>query len=201
MYKKIIKPVIDFIVSLVILIIASPILILLTIIVSLSNKGNPFFIQKRPGLKGKSIHIIKFKTMTDNVDNSGKLLPDSQRITKIGKFLRKTSIDELPQFINVLIGDMSIIGPRPLLFEYIPLYSDDQLRRHDVRPGITGWAQVNGRNAISWTKKFSYDTYYVDNISFALDLKILFLTIKKVLSNQDTEFLIDEGNRRFNGNN
>lgn len=201
MYKNFIKILFDFFASIVILIITSPLFLILILIISVSNKGTPFFIQKRPGKKGKSINIIKFKTMTNEVDSRGKLLPDSQRLTKIGKFLRKTSIDELPQFINVLLGDMSIIGPRPLLFEYIPLYSEEQLRRHDVRPGITGWAQVNGRNAISWTKKFSYDTWYVDNISFALDIKILFLTIKKVLASQDTEFAIEEGNRRFNGNN
>lgn len=201
MYINFIKPIFDFCASLVILIITSPIILLLALVMSIFNKGNPFFIQKRPGKKGNSINIIKFKTMTNKIDDNGKLLPDSQRLTRIGKFLRKTSLDELPQFVNVLIGDMSLVGPRPLLFDYIPLYSEEQSRRHDVRPGITGWAQVNGRNAISWTKKFSYDIWYVDNVSFSLDMKILLLTIKKVLSNKNTEFSLDEGNRRFNGNN
>jgi len=162
---------------------------------------NPFYTQKRPGKNQKEFHILKFKSMTNNKDENGDLLPDSKRITSFGKIIRRTSLDELPQLINVLKGEMSIIGPRPLLFEYIPMYKLNQIRRHEVRPGITGWAQVNGRNAISWTKKFEFDVWYVDNMSFALDVKILFLTIKKVLNRKDTEFDKVEGERRFNGYN
>jgi lipopolysaccharide/colanic/teichoic acid biosynthesis glycosyltransferase len=147
-----------------------------------ANKGaGAFFFQERPGKNGKIFKVIKYKTMTDERDASGKLLPDAERLTKVGKFVRSTSIDELPQLINVLKGDMALIGPRPLLVQYLPLYSKEQARRHEVRPGITGWAQVNGRNTLSWTEKFKHDVWYVDHYSFLLDLKIIFLTIKKVL--------------------
>lgn len=151
-----------------------------------ANKGTGiFFLQERPGKNGKIFKVVKFKTMTDERDEKGKLLPDAKRLTKVGRFVRSTSIDELPQLLNVLKGDMSLIGPRPLLVKYLPLYSSEQARRHEVRPGITGWAQVNGRNNIPWNKKFEYDVYYVDHLSFSLDCKILFQTLKKVLARKD----------------
>jgi len=182
MYKHFFKRLIDFSLSLLALLIIWPFLLLIMIWLHFANKGSgAFFFQERPGLNNKIFKVIKFKTMTDERDSEGKLLPDDVRLTKIGKFVRSTSIDELPQLINVLKGDMALIGPRPLLVQYLPLYSQKQVRRHEVRPGITGWAQVNGRNAISWTKKFDLDVWYVDHCSFMLDLKIIFLTIKKVL--------------------
>lgn len=181
MYKNCLKRVIDFLLSLTALIILSPILLIVTLCLMVANKGaGAFFFQERPGLKAKVFKVIKFKSMTDVRDADGKLLPDKDRLTKVGKFVRSTSIDELPQLINVLKGDMALIGPRPLRVHYLPLYSEEQMRRHDVRPGITGWAQVHGRNAISWTQKFQYDVWYVDHVSFLLDVKIIFLTIKKV---------------------
>ena len=182
MYKHFFKRFFDFILSLSALLIASPILLVVTIWLHFANKGaGAFFFQERPGKNGKIFKVIKYKTMTDERDASGKLLPDTERLTKVGKFVRSTSIDELPQLINVLKGDMALIGPRPLLVQYLPLYSKEQARRHEVRPGITGWAQVNGRNTLSWTEKFKHDVWYVDHYSFLLDLKIIFLTIKKVL--------------------
>lgn len=182
MYKHFFKRFFDFILSLSALLIASPILLVVTIWLHFANKGaGAFFFQERPGKNGKIFKVIKYKTMTDERDASGKLLPDAERLTKVGKFVRSTSIDELPQLINVLKGDMALIGPRPLLVQYLPLYSKEQARRHEVRPGITGWAQVNGRNTLSWTEKFKHDVWYVDHYSFLLDLKIVFLTIKKVL--------------------
>lgn len=201
MYKRYIKRFIDIIISFCSLLIFSPFFIAIALIILLFQRQNPFYTQKRPGKNQKEFHILKFKSMTDKKDENGNLLPDSKRITTIGKIIRKTSLDELPQLINVLKGDMSIIGPRPLLFDYIPLYQLNQIRRHEVRPGITGWAQVNGRNTISWTKKFEYDVWYVDNMSPSLDMKILLLTIKKVFLRQNTEFDKAEGNRRFNGYN
>jgi len=180
MYKIYIKSITDFCISLLVLIVTSPILILITLLLFFSNKGKPFFFQLRPGKNDKIFKIIKFKTMNDKKESEGNLLSDAKRLTKVGAFVRKTSLDEIPQLINVLKGDMSLIGPRPLLPEYLPLYNEIQKRRHEVKPGITGWAQVNGRNAISWQKKFEYDVWYVDNLSFLLDFKILFLTIKKV---------------------
>ena len=185
MYKLIIKPFFDFIFSLIGIFFLFPIFILITILLAIANNGKPFFLQFRTGLKGKIFKIIKFKTMNDKKDSLGNFYPDQYRLTKIGKFVRKTSLDEIPQFINVLKGDMSIVGPRPLLPEYLPFYSDVQNRRHDVKSGITGWAQTNGRNAISWTTKFELDVFYVDNISFFLDLKILFLTLKKVINSKE----------------
>lgn len=201
MYKRYLKRFIDIILSFSLLLIFSPFFIAIVLIIMMLQHQNPFYTQKRPGKNQKEFHILKFKSMTNNKDENGDLLPDSKRITSFGKIIRRTSLDELPQLINVLKGEMSIIGPRPLLFEYIPMYKLNQIRRHEVRPGITGWAQVNGRNAISWTKKFEFDVWYVDNMSFALDVKILFLTIKKVLSRKDTEFDKVEGERRFNGDN
>lgn len=184
MYKSLLKPILDFIISLVALVITSPIILLTLLLLALFNGGNPFFVQRRPGKHGKIFRIIKFKTMNDKKDNKGELLPDDVRLTPFGSFVRKTSIDELPQLINVLKGDISLIGPRPLLEEYLPLYNDTQARRHEVKPGITGWAQVNGRNAIAWEDKFRLDVYYVDNISLWLDIKILFMTIFKVFKSE-----------------
>lgn len=181
MYKHFFKRLIDFILVLCVLLVIWPILLIITVWLHFANKGaGAFFTQDRPGKNGKIFKVIKYKTMTDERDAEGNLLPDADRLTKVGRFVRSTSIDELPQLINVLKGDMALIGPRPLLPQYLPLYSTEQARRHEVRPGITGWAQINGRNAISWTKKFEYDVWYVDHCSFLLDLKIVFLTIKKV---------------------
>ena len=180
MYKKYIKRIIDFFATLIGFLILSPIFFLVTIGLCIANRGNPFFIQRRPGKNGDIFKIIKFKTMTDKKDSSGNLLPDSERLTRIGAIVRKTSLDEIPQLLNVIKGDMSLIGPRPLLPEYLPLYSEEQRRRHDVRPGITGWAQVNGRNTVSWDEKFKLDVWYVNNVSFLLDIKIFFMTINSV---------------------
>ncbi|WP_449038453.1 sugar transferase [Parabacteroides goldsteinii] len=181
MYKHFFKRLIDFIIVFCVLVVIWPILLVVTLWLHFANKGTgAFFMQERPGKGGKVFKVIKFKTMTDERDADGNLLPDADRLTNVGRFVRSTSIDELPQLINVLKGDMALIGPRPLLVQYLPLYSKEQARRHDVRPGITGWAQVNGRNAISWTKKFELDVWYVDHCSFLLDVKIIFLTIKKV---------------------
>lgn len=199
MYKNFIKRILDILVALVGLLILSPIFIVVTIALYFANQGKPFFLQERPGLNEKIFKIIKFKTMNDKKDAQGNLLPDAERLTPIGAFVRKTSLDEIPQLINVLKGDMSLIGPRPLRTYYLPLYSEVQKTRHHVRPGITGWAQVNGRNAISWTKKFELDVYYVNHISFALDLKIFFMTIRKVFVR---EGISQEGQvtvERFNG--
>lgn len=180
MYKNIFKRFIDFFAALVALILLSPIFIIVTIGLYFANSGKPFFFQLRPGMNARIFKIIKFKTMNDKKDVNGDLLPDADRLTGIGAFVRKTSLDEIPQLINVIKGDMSLIGPRPLLVQYLSIYNKYQARRHEVRPGITGWAQVNGRNTISWKKKFDYDVWYVDHISFLLDIKIIFLTVKKV---------------------
>lgn len=181
MYKNFFKRMIDFMLVFCALAIIWPILLLITVWLHFANKGaGAFFLQERPGKDGKIFKVIKFKTMTDERDAVGNLLPDADRLTKVGRFVRSTSIDELPQLINVLKGDMALIGPRPLLVQYLPLYSKEQARRHEVRPGITGWAQCNGRNAISWTRKFELDVWYVDHCSFLLDLRILFITLKKV---------------------
>ena len=186
MYSCFFKRVIDFILVFVVLAIIWPILLLIALWLHFANKGaGAFFMQERPGKGGRIFKVIKFKTMTDERDAAGNLLPDAERLTKVGRFVRSTSIDELPQLFNVLKGDMALIGPRPLLPQYLPLYNKEQARRHEVRPGITGWAQVNGRNAISWTKKFELDVWYVDHCSFSLDLKIVFMTIKKVLCRAD----------------
>lgn len=181
MYVKFVKPLFDRLAAVIILIVASPVLIVSIVILALSNGGKVWFLQDRPGLNRKIFKIIKFKTMRDEVDPAGNLLPDEKRLTTIGSLIRKTSMDELPQLINVIKGDMSIIGPRPLLVEYLNVYNERQHKRHEVRPGITGWAQVNGRNAISWNQKFEFDVWYVNNISFRVDMKILFLTVIKVL--------------------
>lgn len=182
MYKNFLKRLFDFTLALAALIAFSPIIGAVCVALHFANKGaGTFFTQKRPGKDGKIFRVVKFKTMTDERDASGELLPDSARMTRIGRFLRKSSLDELPQLFNILRGDMSIVGPRPLLPEYLPLYSPEQARRHEIRPGVTGWAQTHGRNAISWKKKFELDVWYVDHVSFATDVKILFLTALKVL--------------------
>lgn len=186
MYKHFFKRVIDFIIALFALLIIWPFLLIIFIWLTIANKGaGAFFLQERPGLHGKIFKVIKFKTMTDERDENGKLLPDAQRITKVGRFVRSTSIDELPQLFNVLKGDMALIGPRPLLVQYLPLYSPEQARRHEVRPGISGWAQCHGRNAISWTEKFKLDVWYVDHCTLWTDIKVILLTIKKVIVRSD----------------
>ena len=202
MYKKCLKRLFDFTVVSFVLLIIWPILLAITLWLHFANKGaGAFFLQERPGKSGKIFRVIKFKTMTDERDTHGNLLPDERRLTKVGKFVRTTSIDELPQLINVLKGDMALIGPRPLLPQYLSLYNKEQARRHDVRPGITGWAQVNGRNAISWSKKFELDVWYVDHCSFLLDLKILFLTIKKVFAREGISSDTSVSMEVFKGNN
>lgn len=202
MYKHFFKRFFDFWISLTALLVLSPILIVITLWLTIANKGaGAFFTQERPGKDAKIFKVIKFKSMTDERDAEGKLLPDAQRLTKVGRFVRSTSIDELPQLINVLKGDMALIGPRPLLVQYLPLYSPEQARRHEVRPGITGWAQVNGRNAISWKEKFELDVWYVDNISLITDIKIIFTTVKKVLHRADINSATAATMEAFNGNN
>ena len=201
MYKNYIKRLIDFLAALVGLLLLSPIFIVVTITLYFANQGKPFFFQERPGRNEKIFKIIKFKSMNDKRDKDGKLLPDAERLTKVGGFVRKTSLDEIPQLINVLKGDMSLIGPRPLLVSYLELYDDFEKQRHLVRPGITGWAQVNGRNAISWGEKFKLDVFYVQNVSFILDCKIILKTIKNVLASKDISLepvkkLIDEKRER-----
>ena len=179
----------------------SPVFVLVTIGLFFANDGKPFFFQLRPGKNGKIFKIIKFKTMTDKKDENGNLLPDADRLTKIGSFVRKTSLDEIPQLLNVIKGDMSLVGPRPLLPKYLELYNDFQRRRNEVKPGITGWAQVNGRNSISWEKKFEYDVWYVDNVSFLLDIKILILTVLKVVKSEGINEQGQATSNEFKGNN
>ncbi|RRA90393.1 sugar transferase [Paenimyroides viscosum] len=201
MYKNYFKRIFDFLAAFCGLLLLSPIFLVIMIGLFFANQGKPFFFQSRPGLNKKIFKIIKFKTMNDRKDVNGNLLSDAERLTPIGAFVRKTSLDEIPQLINVLKGDMSLIGPRPLLPQYLPLYNTEQKRRHDARPGITGWAQVNGRNAISWQKKFELDVWYVDNLSFKTDLKVFFMTFKKVFK---SEGITQEGQataKAFNGNN
>ncbi len=197
---KFVKRFLDVIISLILFIVLLPLFILLTIILFIVNSGDPFFLQTRPGKNGKIFKLIKFRTMNNKKDHKGSLLSDADRMTSIGQWLRKNSLDEIPQLLNVIKGDMSLIGPRPLLVEYIPLYNNFQKRRHEVRPGITGWAQVNGRNAISWDEKFRYDVWYIDNSGFSLDMKIMFLTIIKVFKREGInakDFLTVE---KFRGN-
>ena len=201
LYSKFLKLLLDFLIAFFILLLFSPLLVLVIVLLLINNKGSIFFLQDRPGRKQKTFKVIKFKTMNDRKDAEGNLLPDHVRLTTLGKFIRSTSLDELPQLINVLKGDMSLIGPRPLLVKYLPLYSKEQARRHDVRPGITGWAQVNGRNAISWEQKFGYDVWYVDNISFLLDIKILWLTLKKVIVREGISSTTSVTMEPFKGNN
>jgi lipopolysaccharide/colanic/teichoic acid biosynthesis glycosyltransferase len=200
-YQRVFKPFIDFIAALTGLLLLSPLFVLVVIILGLANKGNPFFLQLRPGKDGKLFRIIKFKTMTDAKDEKGDLLPDAQRLTAVGKFVRKTSLDEVPQLLNVLKLDMSLVGPRPLLPEYLNIYTEVQKQRHLVRPGITGLAQVNGRNAISWNKKFEFDVWYVHNLSFMLDMKILYLTVQKVFKSEGVNATNMATTEPFNGKN
>ena len=202
MYKHFFKRFFDFWISLIVLIIISPILLVVMIWLHFANKGaGAFFFQERPGKDAKIFKVIKFKTMTDERDADGNLLPDEKRLTRVGKFVRSTSIDELPQLINVLKGDMALIGPRPLLVQYLPLYSPEQARRHEVRPGISGWAQCHGRNAISWSEKFNLDVWYVDHVSLMTDLKVIFITIKNVLMRKDINSATAATMEAFNGNN
>lgn len=202
MYKNFFKRLIDFTIALVALLCIGWFLIIITIWLHFANKGaGAFFLQERPGKDGKIFKVIKFKTMTDERDAEGKLLPDADRLTPVGRFVRSTSIDELPQLINVLKGDMALIGPRPLLVQYLPLYSPEQARRHEVRPGISGWAQCHGRNAISWKQKFEYDVWYVDHVSLLTDLKVIFITINNVLRRKDINQAGQATMEFFNGNN
>ena len=200
MYKTTIKPNLDFLAALIGLILLSPIFVIVALLLAIANNGKPFFFQRRPGKNERLFSIIKFKTMTDKKGKNGNLLPDAERLTAIGKFVRKTSLDEIPQLLNVLKGDMSLVGPRPLLPEYLPLYTLEQKRRHEVKPGITGWAQVNGRNALSWSDKFKRDVEYVEQQSFVLDCKILFLTLKKVLVSEGISQNGQVGMSKFEGN-
>lgn len=201
MYKNFLKRLFDFLISACALLVIWPILLLITIFLHFANRGaGAFFTQARPGKNGKIFKVIKFKTMTDERDANGSLLPDAERLTKVGKFIRSTSLDELPQLVNVLKGDMSLIGPRPLLPEYLPLYSQEQARRHEVRPGITGWAQVHGRNAISWQEKFSLDVWYVDHCTLAIDMKIIWLTIMKVVKREGISSSTSSTMEPFTGN-
>ena len=193
MYKHIFKRMLDFCISLIVLVCLSPILLLVTIWLHFANKGvGAFFLQERPGKDEKIFRVIKFKTMTDERDAEGNLLPDAQRLTKVGRFVRSTSIDELPQLINVLKGDMALIGPRPLLVEYLPYYTERERLRHTVRPGITGWAQVHGRNTVKWDERFALDAYYVEHLSWMMDLNIIFTTIKNVLGRKDISVDTDQ---------
>ena len=200
MYKIFFKLLLDFVLSFLGLIISSPIFLIVFIALLLANKGKVFFLQNRPGKNEKIFKIIKFRTMNNKRDAHGNLLPDVERLTKIGKLVRKTSLDEIPQLINVLLGNMSLIGPRPLLPEYLPLYNDFQKKRHHIKPGITGWAQINGRNAVEWEKKFKFDVWYVENMSFFLDLQIMFLTLKKVLKLEGVNREREATNIAFKGN-
>ena len=200
MYKNIIKPIFDFLLAIIGILLFAPLFVIFMITLYFANGGQPFFFQLRPGKGGKLFKIIKFKTMNDKRDAGGNLFPDAERLTKIGKFIRKTSLDEIPQLLNVIKGEMSLVGPRPLLPSYLDLYNDFQKRRNEVKPGITGWAQINGRNHISWEKKFKYDVWYVDHVSFWLDFKILIITILKVLK---SEGINEEGqatSEEFKGN-
>lgn len=201
MYRNLFKRILDFVCSLIGFIILLPIFLFLTIFLTIANNGKPFFFQQRPGKNNKIFEVVKFRTMNDKKDAQGNLLSDKDRLTSLGRFIRKTSLDEIPQLINVIKGDMSLVGPRPLLLEYLPLYNEQQIRRHEVRPGITGWAQINGRNAISWKDKFELDVWYVDNISISLDITILLQTILKVFKSEgissDTSLTMEkfEGNK------
>lgn len=206
MYRNFFKRVIDFTLAVFVLLVASPVILTLCVFLYFANKGSGvFFTQNRPGKDGKIFRVVKFKTMTDERDADGNLLPDCDRLTRVGRFVRKTSLDELPQLFNILRGDMAIVGPRPLLPEYLPLYSPEQARRHEVRPGVTGWAQTHGRNAISWKRKFELDVWYVDRVSFLLDVKILILTVLKVLKSEGINSADRQGAEvtmpRFDGTN
>lgn len=199
-YRNYLKRVLDFCLAILAFVLLLPVFIIVTLTLYVANDGKPFFFQQRPGMNNRIFRIIKFKTMNDRKDSAGNLLSDAERLTPMGAFVRNTSLDEIPQLINVIIGDMSLVGPRPLLPEYLPLYNTEQARRHMVRPGITGWAQVNGRNAISWTEKFKYDTWYVDHLSPALDLKVMLLTLKKVVARDGISSGTSVTMEKFKGN-
>lgn len=201
MYKYFFKRILDLLLSTIGLVILSPVFIVVVLLLMINNGGKPFFYQKRPGKDENIFKVIKFKTMNDKIAKNGELLPDKERLTSVGKFIRKTSIDEIPQLINVFKGEMSLIGPRPLLPEYLALYNSEQRKRHNVKPGITGWAQINGRNTISWEKKFEYDVWYVDNLSFVLDIKILLNTFLKVVKSEDINTMGHATTEAFKGNN
>lgn len=201
MYLRCIKPVIDFLFSLIALILISPLILIVIVILFISNQGSPFFIQERPGMHGKIFKLYKFRTMNNKHDEYGNLLSDVKRITSIGKIFRKTSLDEIPQLFNVLKGNMSLVGPRPLLIEYLEFYTPEQRKRHNVKPGITGWAQVNGRNAIKWEEKFKFDIWYAENLSFILDLEIIFLTILKVVKKDNINLSDEITMVKFDGEN
>jgi lipopolysaccharide/colanic/teichoic acid biosynthesis glycosyltransferase len=200
MYKHFLKHILDFTLSLIGFILLSPVFLLVTLFLAIANNGKPFFFQQRLRKNNKIFKVIKFKTMNDRKDSEGNLLPDSDRLTSVGKFVRKASLDEIPQLLNVIKGDMSLVGPRPLLVEYLPLYSEEQIRRHEVRPGITGWAQINGRNAISWQEKFKLDVWYVDNISMLLDCRILIFTVLKVFKTEGISSRSSVTMEKFEGN-
>ena len=201
MYQNFFKPLLDFLVAFAGVLFLLPVFVVVTLVLTVVNKGNPFFLQTRPGKRGRLFKIVKFKTMTGERDETGNLLPDEQRLTPVGKLVRKTSLDEIPQLLNILMGQMSLVGPRPLLPEYLELYTEFQNQRHEVRPGITGWAQVNGRNAISWNRKFEYDVWYVKHMSFLLDLKILWLTFVKVVKSEGINTADMATTEPFNGRN
>jgi len=200
LYKNFFKPVIDALAAILFLLILSPVFVFVFVALVISNQGKPFFYQPRPGKDEKIFNVIKFKTMNDKKDTNGNLLADKDRLTPLGSFVRKTSLDEIPQLINVIKGDMSLIGPRPLLVRYLPLYNEFQRRRHEVRPGITGWAQANGRNALSWEQKFELDVWYVDHISFLLDVKIFLRTLKKVVKSEGISAKGQATTEPFRGN-
>ena len=199
-YARFIKPLMEWVLALVAFVVLSPVFIVVVVLLAVANRGKPFFLQRRPGMGGHIFRVIKFKTMNDRRDKDGELLPDAARLTAIGRFVRKTSLDEIPQLLNVLKGDMALVGPRPLLEEYLLLYDETQMHRHDVRPGITGWAQVNGRNAISWQQKFAYDVWYVNNLSFAVDIRILLLTVRNVLRSEGISSETSATMEKFRGN-
>lgn len=199
-YKDFIKPIIDVVVAAIAFLVLLPLFILVTLLLCIANQGKPFFFQLRPGKHERIFKLVKFKTMNDKKDGQGNLLPDAVRLTRLGQFIRKTSLDEIPQLLNVIKGDMSLIGPRPLLVEYLPLYNEAQKKRHRVKPGITGWAQVNGRNAIGWQQKFEYDLFYVQQMSFALDLKIVWLTVTKVFKREGISASGEATMQKFTGN-
>jgi undecaprenyl phosphate N,N'-diacetylbacillosamine 1-phosphate transferase len=198
-YTALVKPIADFSVALIVFLVLFPVFIVVVVLLAFANSGKPFFFQRRPGKHGKIFKVIKFKTMNDRCDKNGVLLPDADRLTPLGLFVRKTSLDEVPQLLNVIMGDMSIVGPRPLLVEYLPLYNEVQKHRHDVKPGITGWAQVNGRNAISWKQKFEFDVWYVNNISFLLDFRILLITVRNVLKSEGINSATSATMEKFRG--
>jgi undecaprenyl phosphate N,N'-diacetylbacillosamine 1-phosphate transferase len=200
MYRKFVKPFFDRLTALVILTVLSPLLMLTAVALAVAQRGAVWFRQERPGLQGRPFRILKFKTMTDTRDASGELLPDAQRLTIVGKWVRKTSLDELPQLVNVLAGEMSVVGPRPLLMEYLPLYNDTQRMRHEVLPGITGWAQIQGRNTVPWPERFAYDVWYVEHQTFALDIKILFLSVAKVFRAEGISSETSVTMEKFRGN-